>query len=174
MGTYRPAGGAPEVVVWHTDTEQAEAGWIADKVLDLHDDGVAFGTWPSLSAHEPRTGRSLMPSTPSTFRSNPAVGPGCSTNPMLRVVGQTFAWMTGVDWRGAYGRGSPVQESTLLDDYERLFELDGAARTRLRRFLHSWRDAVPAKDRKADLVGEFYELLDEIGVRNWVSTTRCC
>jgi len=167
MGTYRPAGGAPEVVVWHTDTEQAEAGWIADKVLDLHDDGVAFGDMAVLVRTRAAYGAIVDAFNTFDIPLQPGGRTGLFDQPHARVVGQTFAWMTGVDWRGAYGRGSPVQESTLLDDYERLFELDGAARTRLRRFLHSWRDAVPAKDRKADLVGEFYELLDEIGVRNW-------
>jgi hypothetical protein len=33
--------------------------------------------------------------------------------------------------------------------------------------LHEWRDAVPRKNRTADLVGELYELLAELNVRSW-------
>jgi DNA helicase-2/ATP-dependent DNA helicase PcrA len=167
MGTHRPPGGAPEVVVWHTDTEQAEAGWIADKVLDLHDDGVAFGEIAVLVRTRAAYGAIVDAFNTFDIPLQPGGRTGLFDQPHARVIGQTFAWMTDVDWRRAYERGSPVQEATLLDDYQRLFELDSTVRTRLRRFLHAWRDAVPAKDRKADLVGEFYELLGEIGVRNW-------
>ncbi|MCU1484395.1 MAG: ATP-dependent helicase [Actinomycetia bacterium] len=167
MGTDRPPGGAPEVVVWEADTEQAEAGWIADKVLDLHETGVAFRDIAVLVRTRAAYGAIVDAFNTFGIPLQPGGRTGLFDQPQARVIGQTFAWMTGVEWRGAHQRGSAVQEATLLDDYQRLFELDDAARSRLRRFLHAWRDAVPAKDRKADLVGEFYELLDEIGVRSW-------
>lgn len=167
MGTHRPPGGAPEVVVWHADTEQAEAGWIAEKVLDLHDDGVAFGGISVLVRTRAAYGAMVEAFNAFHIPLQPGGRTGLFDQPHARVMGQTFAWLTDVDWRRAYERGAPVREEALLDDYQNLFELGGAKRTRLRRFLHSWRDAVPAKDRKADLVGEFYELLDEIGVWNW-------
>ena len=167
MGPHRPAGRAPEVVVWDAESEQAEAGWIADKILDLRDEGVAFRDIAVLV--RTRAAYKAIVDAFNTFDIplQPGGRTGLFDQPHARVIGQTFTWMTNVDWRGAYERGRPVREDALLDDYQRLFELDGAARVRLRRFLHSWRDAVPAKSRQADLVGEFYELLAELGVRDW-------
>ena len=101
----------------------------------------------------------------STSPCSPADAPACSTSPRRRCSGRTFAWMTDVDWRAAFGPGAPVREDDLLDEYARVFELDAPARNRLRRLLREWRDAVPRKDRTADLVGELYELLGELGVR---------
>jgi DNA helicase-2/ATP-dependent DNA helicase PcrA len=60
-----------------------------------------------------------------------------------------------------------VDENDLLDEYQAAFNLDSPARNRLGRLLHQWRDAVPRKDRTADLVGELYELLAELNVRAW-------
>jgi DNA helicase-2/ATP-dependent DNA helicase PcrA len=48
-----------------------------------------------------------------------------------------------------------------------VFSLDGPARNRLRRALLEWKTAVPRSDRTADLVGELYELLTVLDVRDW-------
>ena len=69
--------------------------------------------------------------------------------------------------RNTYGPPQPVTDDGLLADYERVFRLDAAGRNRLRRFLMEWKAHVPREDRTADLVGELYELLAELGVRTW-------
>ena len=48
-----------------------------------------------------------------------------------------------------------------------MFDLNDAGVNRVRRFIHGWREAVPGKQRSADLVGEFYDLLGELDVRSW-------
>ena len=40
MEIYRPAGGGPRSSVWYSPTELEEAGWIAQMILDLADEGV--------------------------------------------------------------------------------------------------------------------------------------
>jgi DNA helicase-2/ATP-dependent DNA helicase PcrA len=43
MRQHRPSDdGRPRVVVWRGDDEQAEAGWIANMILDLNDQGVPY------------------------------------------------------------------------------------------------------------------------------------
>src|SRR5207253_7458958 len=48
-----------------------------------------------------------------------------------------------------------------------VFSLDGTGRKRLQQALRDWKAAVPRTDRNADLVGELYELLDVLAVRDW-------
>jgi hypothetical protein len=66
-----------------------------------------------------------------------------------------------------YGPGRAVTEAGLLADYRRIFELDARVERRLRQYLTEWKSYVPRTDRTANLVGELYGLLDELGVRAW-------
>jgi DNA helicase II / ATP-dependent DNA helicase PcrA len=167
MGTHRPPSGGNEVAVWHASDEQREAGWVAQLILDLNDEGVRYRDIAVLVRG--RAAYRCLVDTFATF--DIPVQPGGRTGLFdqrdAQVLGRTFAWMTGIDWRPVRGPGAAVDESDLLDEYQAAFDLDDPARNRLRGFLHQWRDAVPRKDRTADLVGELYELLAELNVRSW-------
>jgi DNA helicase-2/ATP-dependent DNA helicase PcrA len=167
MATHRPPSGEGEVAVWHASDEQREAGWVAQLVLDLNDQGVPYRDIAVLVRS--RAAYRALVDTFATF--DIPVQPGGRTGLFdqrdAQILGRTFAWMTGIDWRPARGPGAAVQETQLLDEYQAAFDLDDSARNRLRHFLHQWREAVPRKDRTADLVGELYELLAELNVRAW-------
>ena len=167
METHRPAGGGPEIVVWYSPTELDEAGWIAQLILDLADDGVPYRDITILvrtSAAYPRLVDQL-----ATF--DIPVQPGGRTGLFeqreAEVLGKAVVWLTGIDWRSGFARGTPVTVDSLLDDFQRVFQLDPAGRTRVGRFLQQWKTIVPRTDRRADLVGEFYELAAELEVREW-------
>ena len=167
METHRPASGSPEIVVWYGSNELEEAGWIAQVILDLVDAGVAYRDIAILvrtSAAYPRLVDQL-----ATF--DIPVQPGGRTGLFeqreAEVLGKAIVWLTGLDWRSGFARGAPVTDDSLLDDFELAFQLDGAGRNRLGRFLSQWKAVVPRTDRRADLVGEFYELLAELDVRAW-------
>lgn len=167
MGTHRPPSTATEVVAWHAADELQEAGWVAQMVLDLQDAGVAYRDIAILVR-----GRAAYGALVDTFATfdipvQPGGRTGLFDQPEAQALGRTFAWMTGIDWRGVRGPGAPVDETVLLAEYQVAFGLDDAGRNRLRRFLREWRDAVPRKNRSADLVGELYELLAELNVRTW-------
>jgi DNA helicase-2/ATP-dependent DNA helicase PcrA len=161
-----PSGGV-EVVAWKADTETEEAGWVTSLILDAHDAGVAYRDTAVLVR-----GRTAYGALVDNFASfdipvQPGGRTGLFAQPEAKAIGQTFAWMTDIEWREAYDRGALVDEAALLDRYQDTFGLDGPARNRLRRLLHEWRDAVPRKDRTADLVGELYMLLEVLDVRSW-------
>lgn len=167
MGASRPSSGGTEVVKWAAPDEQREAGWITDLVLDLDDAGVPYRDVAVLVR-----GRAAYPQIVNAFATfDVPVQPGGRTGlfeqPEAQVLGRTFAWMTGVDWRPARGPGGPVDEGDLLDEYQSAFGLDAAGGNRVRRYIEEWRDAVPRKDRRADLVGELYDLFAELDVRSW-------
>lgn len=167
MGTQRPPGGDSEVVLWHAEDERREAGWIADMVLDLHDKGVPYRDLAVLVRGRAAYSRLVDAFATFDIPVQPGGRTGLFDQPEARVLGRTFAWMTEIEWRAVRGQGAVVEETDLLDEYAAAFTLNGAARNRLRRVLREWRDAVPRKDRSADLVGELYELLDGLGVRSW-------
>lgn len=169
MGTFRAAAGdaTPEVVAWSAPTEEHEAGWIADMVLRLNDDGVAFRDIAVLVRSSAAYRRLVEAFATFDIPVQPGGRAGLFDQPHARVLGRTYAWLSEIDWRDRYGQGGPVEENDLVDEHTDAFELDRAARVRLRRLLHEWRDAIPGKTRTADLVGELYTLLDELDVRRW-------
>ena len=167
METHRAGGESPEIVVWYSPTELDEAGWIAQLILDFADEGVAYKDIAILvrtSAAYPRLVDQL-----ATF--DIPVQPGGRTGLFeqreAEVLGKAVVWLTGLDWRSGFARGTPVTDDSLLDDFQRVFELPTAGRTRLGRFLAQWKSVVSRTDRRADLVGEFYELLAELEVKQW-------
>src|SRR5262249_6081100 len=163
MQPDRPSvGSEPELVVWHADSEAEEAGWIANLILDLHEKGqVRFRDIAVLVRSSAAYPRLVEQFQTFDIPVQPAGRTGLFDQPEAIVLGQTFAWLTDVDWRGQYGPGEALTGSGLLDEYERVFRLDGATRNRLKRFLPEWKDFVPRTNRTADLVGELYLLLQE-------------
>jgi len=167
MDVFRDPSAEPEIVLWRADTEEEEAGWVANLILDAHDAGVAYRDIAVLVRGRVAYRRLMEAFGSFDIPVQPGGRTGLFTQPEAEVLGQTFAWMTDIDWRGPYGPGAAVDEYSLLDRYQDAFGLDGPGRNRLRRFLREWRDAVPRKDRTADLVGELYELFAILGVRDW-------
>ena len=168
MSPHRPANGtAPEVVVWSAGREIDEAGWIANLILDAADTGVEYADVAVLVR-----GRAAYPRLVQQFASfdipvQPGGRTGLFEQPEARVLGRTYAWLAGTDWRGPFGPPEAVSEASLLDEYERVFVLKKAQRAYLRRTLAAWRQVVARNDRVANLVGELYELLDALDVRAW-------
>jgi DNA helicase-2/ATP-dependent DNA helicase PcrA len=172
MEPYRAASPKPEIVVWYSPSELDEAGWIAQLILDLNDGGVDFRDIAVLV----RTSASY-PKLVDQFQTfdipvQPGGRTGLFEQPEARVLGRAVAWLTGLDWRAGFGQGEPVVDDALFDEFQQVFELEGAGRRRAATFLRQWRDAVPATTRRADLVGELYELLAELGVRSWDLTVQ--
>ncbi len=168
MLPFRPSGGAkPSVVVWTENTSTDEAGQIAWLIDRLIEDGVP----PKDIAVLVRGRASYAKLTEQFATFGIPVQPGGRTGlfdqPEGRLLGQTMAWLSDVEWREPYQRGVRLSERDILDGYQAIFSLDGARRKRVREALRDWKAAVPRTDRNADLVGELYELLDVLAVRDW-------
>jgi DNA helicase-2/ATP-dependent DNA helicase PcrA len=172
MGEHRPSAGAePEVVLWAERDELSEAGWIANLILDLHDRGVLFRDIAVLVR-----GRAAYPRLVNQFGSfgipvQPGGRTGLFDQPEAILLGHTVCWISDTDWRDSYGPPRSVTESALLDEYDRVFLLPRSKRNHLRQVLRAWKTIVPRQDRVANLVGELYELLAELDVREWDLTS---
>lgn len=170
MNPYRQSSGAdPEVVVWHAEDELAEAGWIAEMILDLHDNHeVPFQDIAVLVRSGASYPRLIEQFATFDIPVQPGGRTGLFEQPEAVVLGRTICWLAEIEWRGGYGeQGERVSETSLLESYERVYGLDRASANRTRRLLKEWKENVSREDRTADLVGELYELLDVLRVRHW-------
>jgi len=169
MAPYRrpSAGGGPEVVLWGGDDEAQEAGWIAWFVDELHDAGLRYRDVAILVRGRVAYPRIVEQLATFGIPVQPAGRTGLFDQREAKLLGKTICWLVGFEWREQYQPGQVVEEKALLDEYVRLFELDGAGRGRIRRFLVDWKAAVPSEQRTANLVGELYDLLGELKVKDW-------
>ncbi|HEU0251097.1 MAG TPA: ATP-dependent DNA helicase, partial [Solirubrobacteraceae bacterium] len=160
-------GDEREIVVWTADTEQEEAGWVANLILDLLDAGLRYQDIAVLVR-----GRAAYPRLIEQFSTfdipvQPEGRTGLFEQPEARVLGRTFAWLTDIEWREPYQRSQLLRDQVLLDEYGSVFRLSKPAQHRVAVLLSKWKEAVPREDRTADLVGELYEVLDELDIRSW-------
>lgn len=169
MGNSRPEPGpsVPSVVLWSAETELEEAGWIADKILDLNDAGVPFRDMAILVRGSVAYRHLVDQLATFAIPVQPGGRTGLFDQPEALVLGRTIAWLSGFEWRARFGPPETITDDGLLDEYEHVFALDAADRRRLKRLLDEWREVVPNEKRQANLVGELYELLGELRVRSW-------
>jgi len=157
----------PEVVVWSAPSEADEAGWIAGMIDELSRTGVAYRDIAVLVRS-----RAAYPALRDAFAAfdipvQPGGRTGLFDQPETVVLGQTFAWLSGIEWRDPYGPPRAVPTAGLLDDYARVFSLEPGRRRLLAGFLDDWKQQVPREDRRADLVGELYLLTERLDVATW-------
>ena len=169
MGPHRePASGlGPEVVVWSAASELEEAGWIASLVLDLSDAGVPYRDIAVLVRSRAAYRRLVEQFSTFDIPVQPGGRSGLFDQREAVVLGHTVTWLTDTEWRDRYGPSRLISDADLFDDYQTAFALSDADRNRLTKFLKLWKSVVPKNDRTANLVGEMYELLDELNVRSW-------
>ena len=168
MLAFRPSAGAgSEVAAWTADTELDEAGWVAQFVLDLVDAGVEFKDIAVLVRGRAAYGRLVEQFATFDIPVQPGGRTGLFEQPEALVLGRALAWLTDTDWREPYQQSRPIADADLFAEFQRTFLLSDPERRRVERFLRQWKAAAPRSDRTADLVGELYELLDELDVKRW-------
>jgi DNA helicase II / ATP-dependent DNA helicase PcrA len=173
MLPHRPAAETPEMAVWQASAEVEEAGWITEMILTLNEQGTPFRDIAVLVRTSAAYRRIVEQFATFDVPVQPGGRTGLFEQPEAVLLGRTIVWLTGLDWRTGWGPGQAVGDEALLDEYEHVFQLDRRDRARIGAFLRQWRDAVPRTGRSADLVGELYQLLGELPVRNWdVTDTR--
>ena len=155
------------VVVWAEEYELDEAGWIANLILDLNEAGLPYRDIAVLV----RTSAAYRKLVDQFRTFDIPVQPGGRTGlfdqPEAIVLGRMFSWLSGIEWREPYQRGERVELTPLAEEFKQVFRLTNAHRNRVRRALREWQNVVPKESRPADLVDEFYQLLDVLEVRQW-------
>ena len=169
MNPTRPTDGTgPRIVVWHERNERAEAGRITSLVLDLNEAGVPFRDIGILVRSRAAYGRLLEQFGTFDVPVQPGGRTGLFDQPEAIVLAKTYCWLSDVDWRERYQWGKRVKLASLLEEYTTVFELRGKPHeNRVKNVLKEWRTYSRSTERTADLVGDFYELLDVLEVRDW-------
>jgi DNA helicase-2/ATP-dependent DNA helicase PcrA len=171
MGNHRPASGGNEVVCWQADTEQEQARIIAESVRRFHDElGYAYRDIAILCR-----GRVSFPDILTALQDQHVpVQPGGRTllfsTPEADLFGRTMCWLVGHKWRSGqfnWGGEDEVDLGDLLARYRALYGLDDRRARRVRQRLLAWKDSVTDASGPANLVRDFYALLNDLGVDEW-------
>ncbi|MGK5682282.1 ATP-dependent helicase [Actinoplanes sp. URMC 104] len=169
MLPYRESGTVPEseVAVWCGSDEEEEAGWITSYILDLVERGLRYRDIAVLVRSRAAYGRLVEQLATFGIPVQPGGRSGLFEMPEARVLGRVFAWLTDTHWRDYRQAPQPVTDAALFGELTQVFELDAVRRAAAIRLLREWKTFVPRETRTANLVGELYELFEELGVRHW-------
>ncbi len=168
MQPFRPSSGRlPEVAVWNAPTELDEAGWISQFILDLQESGGTYAGVAVLVRGRSAYARLMEQFATFGIPVQPGGRTGLFAQPEAVLLGKTICWLTDIEWRTGYEQGRRVDTAALLREFQQVFGLSRRAQGRLQSLLAEWLMEVPKQDRVADLLGELYTLLGELGVTAW-------
>ena len=155
------------VIAWYADKEVDEVSYIAQHILDLAEKGVPYSDIAILSRSStafPRLVESL-----STFGIpvRPAGRTGLFAQPEARALSRAFLWLTTSYRAVKHSKGEIFDDDVVFSDLDLVFSLNPKQRREMRSTLKSLKKAVSDKSRQANLVSEYYELLETMGVKDW-------
>ena len=167
MKVHRDAA-ATEFVCWRDRTEAEEAAQIAELVNGCVARGFRFKDIAVLVRSSSSYAKLLQAFEAAGIPVQPAGRTGLFREPDAQLFGRTFAYLAGHDWRPeAYGGGERVELGGLVEDYGTVFELSPHSLAIVRDRLQAWQQEVAAATRRADLVGDYYDLLADCQVAGW-------
>ena len=167
MRPHRPVS-KPDHALWIAPTEEQEAARVAEAVHALQRQGWRYGDMAILVRGRVAYGALLeaLDGIPvSTGGST-----GLFDHPLARLFGRTCAYLAGTGWSDeAYRPREDVEIDSLMGVYGREFGLTAGQRRRVRKLLSDWKAEVTAAARPANLIGDYYRLLEACGVLDWDS-----
>jgi DNA helicase-2/ATP-dependent DNA helicase PcrA len=157
-----------EVVTWSAETEAQEAERIADTIRRLHDTGLPYRDIAVLVR-----GRPAYPALLAAFDAHgvpvqPAGRTGLFTRPEAQLFGKTYAWLAGHGWSSErYGWREVPTDKEIFAGYDDLYNPEPARSQTVRERLRTLKASVNTADKPVNLVGDFYELLADLGAATW-------
>jgi DNA helicase-2/ATP-dependent DNA helicase PcrA len=169
MGMDRSASDRTELTCWAALEEQEQAVVIAETIRTFHDEyGYAFREIAVLCR-----GKVSFEALLEAFKAKGVpVQPGGRTllfaQPEADLLGRTICWLVDYAWRvGNYGwRTEPVGLDDLVKRYGDLYKLSPAGRKAVRDALSGWKNLID-DDKPANLVRDFYAILEAANVKSW-------
>jgi DNA helicase-2/ATP-dependent DNA helicase PcrA len=159
--------GEEQIVSWTCDTEQEEAQEIARLIANLHASGLPYSDIAILARGRTAYPRILEELTALGIPVQPGGRSGLFEQPEARCLGRMMCWLVGYDWRDQRGPSSAVATDALVAEFVSTFGLSKRQTLDVETWLGELKALVPATDRVANLIGEFYQLLDILNVREW-------
>lgn len=168
MLPHRPADGPSVAFSRDSGTEHDAANEIASQIREFHAQGLPYrdiailvrgrAAYPALMAAMERAGIPIQAGGRS----------GLFAQPEPQVFGATYAWIADVDWKSSqYGERETVTLKQLLDLYGSTFSLPESTKGQLEAHLEKWKVDALTSTFNESLVGDFYELMSLLGVKDW-------
>jgi len=159
--------GEEQIVSWACDTEQEEAAEIARLIANLNASGLPYNDIAILARSRAAYPKILEELTARGIPVQPGGRSGLFEQPEARCIGRMMCWLVGYDWREHRGRSTSITTDALIEEFVSTFRLDKRKTLDLETWLDELKVLVPATNRVANLIGEFYQLLDIVNVRDW-------
>lgn len=158
---------AEQIVSWACETEQEEASEIARLIANLNASGLPFSDIAILARSRAAYPKILEELAARGIPVQPGGRSGLFEQPEARCIGRMMCWLVDYDWREQRGRSSAVSTEVLVSEFVTTFSLNKRQTLEFETWLDELKVLVPATDRVANLIGEFYQLLDILNVREW-------
>ena len=165
--TTEDGHGQEQIVSWKCETEQEEAREIARLIANLNASGLPYSDIAILARSRAAYPRILEELTASGIPVQPGGRSGLFEQPEARCIGQMMCWLVDYDWREQRGRSATIATDALVEEFVATFNLSKRQTLEFETWLDELKVVVPATDRVANLIGEFYQLLDILNVREW-------
>jgi DNA helicase-2/ATP-dependent DNA helicase PcrA len=159
--------GKEQIVSWVCETEQEEAHEIARLIANLNASGLPFSDIAILARSRAAYPKILEELAALGIPVQPGGRSGLFEQPEARSIGRLMCWMVSYDWRDQRGPSTPIVLDLLVEEFVSIFNLSARQRLDFETWLDEMKVLVPATDRVADLIGEFYQLLEIFNVRAW-------
>jgi DNA helicase-2/ATP-dependent DNA helicase PcrA len=159
--------GEEQIVSWVCNTEQEEAAEIARLISNLNASGLPFSDIAILARGRTAYPKILEELTARGIPVQPGGRSGLFEQPEARCIGRMMCWLVGHEWREQRGRSVAVSTEALVEEFVAAFRLSKSQTLDLELWLDELKALVPATDRVANLIGEFYQLLDILDIRGW-------
>lgn len=159
------AGPAVRISIGDAETTMDEAADIADQIVQLHTQGVAYADIAILVR-----ARSAYPDLKDALAARRIpVQPGGRTGLFVQaeadLFGATMAWLVGFEWQSDSG---PVRTSAdLRRRYRELFALNAVRAEQLEEVLVAWQRRASDPTRDINLLREFYVVLELLELDAW-------
>ena len=158
---------ADQIVSWVCETEQEEANEIARLVANLNASGLPFSDIAILARSRAAYPKILEELAALGIPVQPGGRSGLFEQPEARAVGRLMCWLVDYDWRDQRGPSTAINLDVLINEFVSVFNLNVRQKLDFETWLDEMKVLVPASDRVADLIGEFYQLLEIFNVRDW-------
>ena len=159
--------GEEQIVSWVCNTEQEEAAEIARLISNLNASGLPFSDIAILARGRTAYPKILEELTARGIPVQPGGRSGLFEQPEARCIGRMMCWLVGHEWREQRGRSVAVSTEDLVEEFVAAFRLSKSQTLDLELWLDELKALVPSTDRVANLIGEFYQLLDILDIRGW-------
>lgn len=161
------------VFVWSQTLAREEAEKVADTMHALHERGFAWREMAVLLRSVTTSSQAYIEAFERSGIPYAATGSaGLFLDADAQIYALTYSWLADQKWRGKRWGGTPeeVQVALLVAQYAIAFSLDEACAAALKKRLQTWYEEAHDDYFEANLVRDFYLMLDLLGVSSWVDS----